>query len=41
MSEWYCYNCPLDKGSPHLGPWGDEDKESFKRILLNTWRVSY
>jgi len=34
MSEWYCYNCPLDKGSPHLGPWGDEDKESFKNILL-------
>ena len=34
MSEWYCYNCPLDKGSLHLGPWGDEDKESFKNILL-------
>ncbi len=34
MSEWYCHNCPLNKGSPHLGPWGDEDKESFKNILL-------
>jgi len=34
MPEWYCYNCPLDKGSPHLGPWNDEDKESFKNILL-------
>jgi len=34
MAEWNCYDCPLDKGSSHLGPWGDEDKESFKNILL-------
>jgi len=34
VEEWYCHDCPLDKCSPHLGPWGDEDKESFKNILL-------
>ena len=32
--EQYCYNCPLDKSSSYLGPWDDEDKESFKNILL-------
>jgi hypothetical protein len=34
MDEWYCYNCPIDKNSSHLGPWTDGDKEFFKKIKL-------
>lgn len=33
-NEWYCYNCPIDKNSSHLGPWTDDDKEFFKKIKL-------
>jgi len=34
MPEWRCYHCKFDKSSSHLGPWDDEDNESFKNILL-------